>query len=711
MRRLLHGGRAALPLLVVLGVVRLAEAVPCTVGNLCPIGPGACTVTAEVVCDSPATFDLGSRALVIAQGKSLRVTQGDGEGALSIVAGSVTLEANARIETTGNDTGSGVGRVVLATAGPVSLQSNSRIEASPGDGMLEITAGSMSLGPEAMIQVHDDEDESGTVIMTSAGPVSLAAGSRIDTSANFDGGLVLIDSDSGDIQALGFLKLTAGSSDGDGGEVGLSAFAGSVSVGGEGINASGGGGFGGGGSVDVFAAGDVALHAPVDVRGGDGGEVSVDADGSITSGAAASIEATATAAEGGAGSVDLFAGGDVVLGGTVTGTASGGGSGGGIFALTDTGSVEITAAINLAGSGEFGAGGRIDVISALDLTVSAAVVAAGGDFGGDIVMSAERLAAIAATLDARGTDAGGFVTISSTESLDLLGSILVDGTGGDGFGGTTTLQACTLRVLNGAKVSAAGSGTNELLASGQMTINGTLAAGDDGVNRLVYRTTLPLVGPGSAIHPEEDVVQNLALPCCGDECNPPTTSTTSPGTTSTTVVSTTTSTTAPPTTPTTGAPVVSSSTTTTVAASSTSTSMSSTAPPASTTSTTLGPTSCLDEPLAGFDAMDCYLSVLSEILRTQPAEALGGAKSARSLASRIAQAQRLTTQARSKPKPTPTLRRAKQPLKGFRGLTQRGQRRRRIASDVGGRLLELSGQALSTLDQIRDQLRTSRPPG
>ena len=52
-----HLVRAALPLVLVLGAIRVAHADPCTLANPgCPAGPGPCTLSS----DSPTNIYLGA---------------------------------------------------------------------------------------------------------------------------------------------------------------------------------------------------------------------------------------------------------------------------------------------------------------------------------------------------------------------------------------------------------------------------------------------------------------------------------------------------------------------------------------------------------------------------------------------------------------------------------------------------------------------------
>jgi hypothetical protein len=127
--RTLQVVHVALMLLAGLGAARPAGAVSCTVQTLCSAPQGDCVVTTNHTCDSPATFNLGPRALSISTGVTLAVTGGDGTGILTITgAATVSLAAGAKITARGVN-GEG-GEVVITSTGDVSLAGSSSIDVS-----------------------------------------------------------------------------------------------------------------------------------------------------------------------------------------------------------------------------------------------------------------------------------------------------------------------------------------------------------------------------------------------------------------------------------------------------------------------------------------------------------------------------------------------------------------------------------------------------
>src|SRR5262249_55227663 len=126
-----------------------------------------------------------------------------------------------------------------------------------------------------------------------------------------------------------------------------------------------------------------------------------------------------------------------------------------------------------------------------------------------------------------------------------------------------------------------------------------------------------------------------------------------------------------------------------------------TAPP-----TTVPPRSCLDQPLTSFDRIACRLGLLSQLLNSQADDALGGGKSARTLRGKLSKGSQLLDSARTKRKPVPLLRRAKKQVQAFRGLVQRGVRRKHIDPDFGRQVLGLALEAAGAIDDLRAAART-----
>ena len=176
---------------------------------------------------------------------------------------------------------------------------------------------------------------------------------------------------------------------------------GNVIIGGA-IDTSGSGVDGCSGPVDVTATGgNVAIHAPITLKGPGVDDITVTADGSIDSNAAGAIDASDTLPGDFAGAIVFTAtgAGNVTLDGDITATATGdkdngGGSGAELDVFTQSGSVELAGQVDVSCSGPDALGGVVNVQAGLDLTLSGPIDAGTGNAGtgGAVSMSAQRFA-------------------------------------------------------------------------------------------------------------------------------------------------------------------------------------------------------------------------------------------------------------------------------------------------------------------------------
>jgi len=696
-------------------------AAPCTA--LCNAGQDPCTV-ATVTCDSPADFDLGGRALSIPAGTTLTVNGGDGNGILTIT-GARSVSIAGTITALGAQ-GEG-GQIFIASAGSVTLPANSVIDVSSdgGDGLINIDVQTGDITASGVLDAHAGKNGSGgdVLMTTEQGGNIVVDGTKIDTSSGGD----LSDGGDIDLEAADSLSVAAALdlSASCGGDLTLVGGTGNVTLQGSGVLTSGSGLDGCSGGVTITAGGNVAIHAPITLRGPSVDDIIVSADGSIDSNAAGVIDASDTLPGDVAGQISFTAtgAGSVTLHGDITATANGdrtngGGAGAELDAESTSGSVEIAGAVDVSCSGAGAQGGIVMVQAGLDFTLSGPIQAGTGNSstgtGGEVGMSAQRFGAVASSIDVHGGTTGGTIALTSSDSLMVLGDdeannpvmLVADGTGAQAEGGNITLTACSLSLFHDAVVSSLGTGTfpaagNLLQGTMQLKVDAKLKAGS--ANRLEYRDVLPVIGPFASISPAADIELNPGLLCCdGVACAP----------TSTTTTSTTTSTTAQVTTSTAVTTTVPSSSPLSTSTTSTpSTSAPTTSSPGSATTSTTIPTSCLDQPLTDFDGVACPLEILSDMLQSQPPDALGGPKSARMLKAKIGQALHLveTARTRTKRKSTALLGRAKQVVKSFRALAKRGMRRHRIDGGVGGQLLTLADVTTSRIDALRAAQRTGGP--
>lgn len=641
--------------------------------------PGPCVIANSVNVPGGSVWDLGDRAFVIAGGKTVTVQN---FGSLDVLAASITLEASARIK----------------------------------------AEGSLGFG--------------GTVNLFADGAVELKTGSRIDVSAT-DGGSINIAADAGSVTMNGELQAKGGP--GDGGFVTLFGEAGAT-VGGLGINSSGGGEFAGG-YIEVSSSQGIVITSPLNASGGDGdaGQVSLDAGTTVLTQVTGTIDISAGGGDGAfGGAVTVVAGGTITLNGKIDGTGSTGpegddGDGGEIEIESESGDVNLAAIIDIRGPGSNGSAGimTVEAGGAVNVTqpVQAFAKAGGFGFGGDVDLAAGTSLSIASTVDVRGGILGGAFSGIAGTSAAVTGTIFSSGTTTNpgGFppitvphGGAVLIQACTISVPQGGSIVNLGAGNpsrgiTRLQASGGMTIGGTLSAGID--NFLEWRDVPPLLLPTQTITPPPQQPQNLDLPCCGGSCSTTTTTsstttTTSTSTTTTIESTTTTSTTVASTTttlePTTTTTTLDTTTTTTLdtttttVASTTSTSLSTTTTttPASTTTTTTLPVACVDQPLVGYDAVDCRLNTIGEVLAGETIDTLGGKRLAKRIANAVAKARTAMTTARTGRKVVPNLRKANKQLRVFTRSVA-GAQRKGLPAEVGATLTSLATGATSEIGVLR----------
>jgi hypothetical protein len=640
---------------------------------LCAANANPCVVLNTVNVASGSVFDLAGRDLIINAGKNVNVT---GAGLITILANNVTFQDSAKILANGST------------------------------------------------------EDGGEVNILADGVVSMAASSRIDVNSGFAGS---IDIAATTFTLLGELRATSTTRDGDGGLVTIIT-TGAANIGGAGINASGGDRFAGGGFVDVLTGGDIGVTAQILVKGGDGdgGDIDLDAGGTLTTSAAAELNSVATFEFGSGGAVALTAVEDILVNGPIYARGSGsllegGGDGGDLDVFADGGDVLLNGRVELTGAGPDGSGGFLDIFALGDIDAKKDMIVTGAveGTGGDVFLDGESII-VRALVDLRAGIIGGSFDATSSGPTTFVSTAVVNASGTGGFlgGGTFDVLACDLTVAAGASLLALEPGQAPravitLRGSKSMSIGGTVHAGT-GVT-LQWRTAPPVLLGGSVVIPSPVITQNQALPCCG-VCTTTTTSvsvtTTSISVTTTSVPVTTTSVPA-----TTSSTVSTSSTVTTVSSTSstslgttstsidstTSTVTSTTTSTVTSTTTTTLPLSCLDEPLLGFDAVECALGLLADDLTVRPDDELGGFKKAKGLRNRIAAAGRLVEKARGNTKAKKQgklLKKSGRKVASFEKKVAKFAEKEKITLEVAAMLNDMASVARSRIETLQVEVTT-----
>ena len=409
---------------------------------------------------------------------------------LTINAGSMSMTAGAYIDARGlgaapADRG---GIVTITTTGACTI---ALIDAggNTGGGNISINAGtSFALSGRLNVDGLGTDGDAGIIDVSAGTTISVPAGTTVSGAAPFsyvggdvsftargnvtlgtttinvdggDGGSLTVDS-GGAVSMAGLTASGAGTGfvqdTGEGGSLGISAETGVTMNGVVQVNASHDG-FGG--SVDISANfgniivnNTIAADSTASYQGGDGGDISLTAPGTISVTAAGGLSAQGDGAYGYGGSIEV----DGSLGVTLAG------------------------ALN-ASSG--GGGGSIDLYCDADINVSQLFRCAGiaaGSIGGDITMTA-------------GISGPGSLTVSSTVDITGGGCDVLNGCGS---AGTAAFEACGVNFTGSSFVdarAASGGGSVAFIAHEGMTIAGSVNAllqtdpfGIDGTVLVDYRT-------------------------------------------------------------------------------------------------------------------------------------------------------------------------------------------------------------------------------
>jgi len=341
-----------------------------------------------------------------------------------------------------------------------------------GTGEMEIFAGSFEMTTNGQIRAQGSVSQSaGIVSIDCDGDIALN-GTKIGGAfvmSGLDGGQLNLLSSNGSVTGGGEMNLDGTSSDGFGGFLEVTA---GQDINLTGRLRARGGSLGSGGDFTLIAAGTIDL-VDVELGGGDfdGGSLDVDAGGNVTL-VDVVMDGGGESGLGGETSVTTTAG-DILVVGSINArgaiNAFFGGDGGSVELLAGTlgarRDVTIGGAISLDGRGSFNLGGSL-LVEARNVSFSSTVSVrgAGTSDGGEVTVSAEGQVDVLAAIDAFGNgDFGGFIDMWATGPISIEAPVVVDGGGLDASGGTILLRSDSAVGLS-ADLSA--SGPSVLLARG-----------------------------------------------------------------------------------------------------------------------------------------------------------------------------------------------------------------------------------------------------
>jgi cysteine-rich repeat protein len=334
-------------------------------------------------------------------------------------------------------------------------------------------------------------DRAGTFNVIAGGNITVS-GDIIANNLTVNGGNGVISLRSGGNITTGSLATIAamGGDFSTGGFIDFTAPNGMVDLGAA-INANGGDG----GVIDVLAGGDAVVRGINSTGGGDagsGGCASVFAGGSVSMSGAVVLNGTGspTLSGGGCGGfIDIEARfGDASLSFPITAESGAPDGGGGGISVIARGSITQAAAapLSVQGQGPSSCGGEISLEADLDVSASGTMNASGG-FGGNLVdLIAGRNITLNGMVDARGRDAGGFGGSATVVAGDR-------GFGNVSIGSTVDVGGGLCGTLNGCGLGGFTeiNGCNVTVSSGAAILADGAEGGD---NLLVAREKLTVQG-------------------------------------------------------------------------------------------------------------------------------------------------------------------------------------------------------------------------
>lgn len=415
-----------------------------------------------------------------------------------------------------------------------------------------------------------------TIIVETTGNLVIERIADINVTTNDIAGEIRILA-GGAVNLIGRLRADGNTLNGIGGIIHIEA-GGNVTVASTGVlSAKNGADAFAGGTIELFVDGNVDSSGLIEVGGGEGGIVFIQADGTVIVRHDVSADGVGNGGDGGEiqliGSLGVEVRGRLLLrGGDGSGLSGfGGGSGGAVTIQAPFGNVLITA--NILGEGaipdgdalgvvieaggsvttqstvsartiaSLGVGGPIAIDAQLDVTTSGMLLADGGFEGGELNLNAGRNVSITQLIDVQGRGLGalgGAVFVTSglrTGGVMTLGAEIDTGGGncgteeGCGAGGFQIYEGCSITLTTTANLKnrAPDGGDTLIDARGLVTLQGaatinassTVAVGQgtDGDNSIDHPTGVaPVISGSAVITPPAVLTANPAAPCptCGN---------------------------------------------------------------------------------------------------------------------------------------------------------------------------------------------------
>jgi hypothetical protein len=471
---------------------------PCIVNRTINVSPGS-------------VIDVRPRELRVVSGGTLQVS-GAGTGGMTLLAGQLTVQSGGTLD--GSGSASIAGRAIQCNADTITIAGAVRTDGTPPGTVTIESAGALTVAVTGTVSAKslngsEENGEDGGAVTLTGGTVDLAGQVSVRGPGIAYGGSITVN-------ATGNVTLT-GSLDAAGGEGGDATVAAGAGVHGQGnatVAASGSidaralhaGGFGG--EIDILAVGDGASTGNVTLRGlleatgstgtsdtggGDGGTISLSADGNIINDVTAGgIDASGRGPDGEGGEITIEATkGTVVTKATLSVRSTAIETTGGYLEVTGQGDVTIGGKLDAAGGGYDG--GSIDVESVTGHVVVASTASieassvTGGGFGGDVTLLAGSDEAVgtsrlivdgsitmdgSAAIDFGG--GGGTIDLAADASVAVTGDLRANGAVGGGFGGEVDVEVMSGPATVQGDVNLVGLGAGALGGQMRFTTGGAV---------------------------------------------------------------------------------------------------------------------------------------------------------------------------------------------------------------------------------------------
>jgi hypothetical protein len=315
--------------------------------------------------------------------------------------------------------------------------------------LVTLNSGNFTVAPGGLVDGRT-ANVGGFFVVAATGNIDVqrtSAIGKILVNGNSSGGTVVLGA-TGNVTIAGqVISNAGGAANGSGGSVRAQAGGNIVttSVGEVDVH---GGDLGCGGEVDFVAGGSVDIGNLIDVTGGDGGAVNIQAGGLAIIRDFVKVNGQGDAGSGGC--IDV-AGRSVELNGALQSTGngstigSGGGCGGEVYVEAQFGNAILRSDVDVTSGGPDGGAGTIEffVTGNIDVQSTAQLIAEGNggqSCGGEVILDAKGTVTVNGPIKASGGDSGGCVEIDAGKGITVNQTIDAQGRSAGSFGGSVTIE-------------------------------------------------------------------------------------------------------------------------------------------------------------------------------------------------------------------------------------------------------------------------------